>query len=27
VCLLTSLGGLLISWLVGSKLTDLEYNN
>ena len=27
VCVLTGMGGLLISWLVGSKLTELEYNN
>ena len=27
VCFLTGMGGFLISWLVGSKLTVLEYEN
>jgi peptide/bleomycin uptake transporter len=27
VCFLTGIGGFLISWLVGSKLTVLEYEN
>ena len=27
VCVLTGMGGLLISWLVGAKLTGLEYEN
>ena len=27
VCFLTGIGGFLISWLVGSKLTHLEYDN
>jgi len=27
VCFLTGIGGFLISWLVGSKLTQLEYDN